>query len=130
MTTHSTSMTTQTKAGSVRVLSADSLEGSKVKNPKGEHLGEIKSLMLDLGHGRIAYAVLSFGGFMGLGDKLFALPWTSLKLDTNDESFILDVPKERLAEAQGFDKDKWPDFADSTFRTKTYSHYGQKPYWP
>lgn len=112
-----------------RVLSAESLQGDKVKNTEGEDLGEIKSIMLDLGHGRIAYAVLSFGGIMGLGDKLFALPWSALELDTEDHAFILDVPKERLEAAKGFDKDHWPDFADTSFRETTYRHYGQKPYW-
>lgn len=119
----------KTGNGAPRVLSADSIEGDKVKNAKGEDLGEIKSIMLDLEHGRIAYAVLSFGGFMGLGDKLFALPWSAMKLDTRDHAFILDVPKEKLEKAKGFDKDDWPDFADPSFRTSTYSHYGQKPYW-
>jgi hypothetical protein len=122
-------MKTNSGSNVPRVLSADSLEGEKVKNAKGEDLGEIKSFMLDLYLGRIAYAVLSFGGFMGLGDKLFALPWSAMKLDTADHAFILDVPKERLEAAEGFDKDHWPNFADATFRKATYSHYGQAPYW-
>jgi hypothetical protein len=112
-----------------RVLSADTLTGTTVRNRAGQNLGTIKSIMLDVAHGRIAYAVLSFGGFLGLGDKLFAVPWSALELDTDGEEFILDVPKERLQAAQGFDKQEWPDFADPTFHTRTYRHYEQAPYW-
>jgi sporulation protein YlmC with PRC-barrel domain len=112
-----------------RILSADSLSKDGVKNSKGEDLGDIREIMIDLEHGRVAYAVLSFGGFMGLGDKLFAVPWSSMKLDTRDHKFVLDVPKERLERANGFDKDNWPDFADPSFHRDTYAHYGAKPYW-
>jgi hypothetical protein len=112
-----------------RVLSSGTIEGTSVKNPQGEDLGEIKTLMLDLAHGRIAYAVLSFGGVMGLGDRLFAIPWSALTIDSEDEKFILDAPKERLKAAKGFDKDNWPDFADPAFHETTYKHYGQAPYW-
>lgn len=111
------------------VLSADTLTQDDVKNPEGKDLGKVKEIMLDVEHGRIAYAVLSFGGFMGLGEKLFALPWSALRLDTENKCFILDVPKEQLKEADGFDADNWPNFADPTFHSATYERYGQRPYW-
>lgn len=112
-----------------RCLSASTLAGDSVKNRAGEDLGEIKELMIDIVDGRVAYAVLSFGGFLGLGDKLFAIPWSALQVDTTRECFILDMDKERLEKAPGFDKDKWPDFADSTFHRDTYAYYHAKPYW-
>ncbi|MEX1024233.1 MAG: PRC-barrel domain-containing protein [Planctomycetota bacterium] len=111
------------------VLSTTSLSNDSVVNRDGKDLGKIKDIMIDVEHGRVAYAVLSFGGFMGMGDKLFAIPWSSLELDTNRERFLLDVSKEQLERARGFDKDDWPNFADPTFRSETYETFNQKPYW-
>ena len=111
------------------IIAADTLTGDKVVNFQKEDLGKIEHLMIDLESGRIAYAVLSFGGFLGMGDKLFAIPWTSLKVDTVEHRFILNVDKERLKAAPGFDKEHWPDMADRTWGAKVYTYYGAKPYW-
>lgn len=111
------------------VMSAESLAGDKVVNPEGEKLGEIDSIMLDVPSGRIAYAVLSFGGFLGMGDKLFAIPWSALTLDADRERFVLNVDKERLKKAPGFDKDHWPSMADSQWANDIHSYYGTRPYW-
>src|SRR6266545_1040910 len=86
------------------VMDAGTLIGDKVVNAQGESLGEIEAIMLDVESGRIAYAVLSFGGFLGMGTKLFALPWSALTLDTDEKQFILDFPKDKLENAPGFDK--------------------------
>lgn len=112
-----------------RVLAADTLTGDKVVNLQKEDLGKIEHLMIDLETGRIAYAVLSFGGFLGMGDKLFAIPWSALALDTVEKRFILNVDKELLKRAPGFDKDDWPNMADYGWRTRVYTFYGAKPYW-
>jgi hypothetical protein len=112
-----------------RVLAADTLTGDKVVNFQKEDLGKIEHLMIDLETGRIAYAVLSFGGFLGMGDKLFAIPWSALALDTVEKRFILNVDKELLKRAPGFDKDHWPNMADHGWGTKVYTFYGAKPYW-
>src|SRR3569623_2906303 len=64
-----------------QVMAADTLQGDKVVNPKGENLGKIEDIMIDVASGRVAYAVLSFGGILGIGDKLFAIPWHALTLD-------------------------------------------------
>lgn len=112
-----------------RCLSTDTISGDAVKNRAGDDLGEIKELMIDVVSGRVAYAVLSFGGFLGLGNKLFALPWSALELDAANKCFILDVTKEQLTKAPGFDKDNWPDFASAQFHKDTYAYYGSKPYW-
>jgi len=89
-------------------LSASTIKGDKVVNAAGEDLGKIEELMIDLRDGRLAFAVLSFGGFLGLGDKLFAIPWQALRLKLHDHAFVLDVPKDVLEKAEGFDKDNWP----------------------
>jgi len=111
------------------VLAADTLVGDRVVNLQNEDLGTIEHLMIDVRGGRIAYAVLSFGGFLGMGDKLFAIPWSALSLDTVDRQFILNVDKELLKGAPGFDKDHWPNMADHAWRSKVYTFYSAEPYW-
>ena len=106
------------------VLSASTLVGDKVKNLDGEDLGKIEDIVIDLQSGRVAYAVVSFGGgFMHEG-KFLAIPWASLAVDQGDKKIILNVPKETLESAEGFDKDDWPDMADPSFRKRTFGHYG------
>jgi sporulation protein YlmC with PRC-barrel domain len=112
-----------------RVLSASTLKGDDVVNIKDEKLGTVEEVMINLESGRIAYAVLSFGSFLGMGGKLFAIPWSALSVDTIEKRLVLDVAKERLENAPGFDKDNWPDMADQAWGTKIYKYYGSKPYW-
>ncbi|MBS1189722.1 MAG: hypothetical protein H6R10_1514 [Rhodocyclaceae bacterium] len=111
------------------IMAADTLEGDDVVNTRGEDLGNIKDIMIDVPSGRVAYAVLSSGGFLGLGDKLFAIPWSALTLDADRKCFILDVEKDHLKNAPGFDKDHWPSMADPTWANEVHSFYGQKGYW-
>ena len=111
------------------VLSASTLKGDKVVNHQGEDLGKIEELMVDLDRGRIAYAVLSFGGFLGMGDKLFAIPWQAFAVDTAQKRLILNTKKELLEKATGFDKSNWPNMADPAWGSTLYKYYGYKPYW-
>lgn len=112
------------------ILSASTMEGTAVKSPAGESLGEINDLMVDLTTGRVAYAVVSFGGLLGIGNKLFAVPLLALKQDADNRCFILlDATKDTLEEAHGFDKDHWPDFADRTWQTAVHKHYNTPTYW-
>jgi len=111
------------------VLSASSVIGDAVVNAAGDSLGKIEEVMLDIDDDHIAYAVLSFGGLFGIGDKLFAIPWDALELDPENKRFVLDVPREKLEAAPGFDKSDWPDFADRSFATELYDYYGSEPYW-
>src|SRR6266536_5767264 len=111
------------------VIAAHTLTGYAVVSPTGEKLGDIQAIMLDIKSGRIAYAVLSFGGFLGIGDKLFAISWAALTVDTGAGNFILNVSKEKLARAPGFDKDHWPSMADSTWATEIHAYYDIRPYW-
>ena len=112
-----------------RVLSAGSLAGDSVRNTAGENLGKIEEIMIDIPSGRVAYAVLSFGGFLGMGNKLFAVPWNAFTIDEENKEFILDVDKKILENAPGFDKDNWPDMANVDFGRQVYGHYGYTPYW-
>lgn len=106
-----------------RTLSASSLDGTDVYNTAGEKLGHIKEVMVDIIDGDIAYGVLSFGGLLGVGDKLFAIPWKAMQINEADERIVLPVPKERLEDAPGFDKDNWPDFGNEAFRSQLETHY-------
>lgn len=111
------------------VMAADTLEGDKVVNRKGEDLGSIEDIMIDVQRGRVAYAVMSCGGFLGLGDKLFAIPWNALTLDADRHCFVLDADRERFEKAPGFDKDHWPSMADNSWATQVHDFYGVRPYW-
>jgi sporulation protein YlmC with PRC-barrel domain len=124
----STRIVPQSPTGIARTLRASEILGREVQNAKGEDLGEIEDIVLDEGEGRIAYAVLSFGGFLGMGDRLFAIPYTALR-PADEDTFVLDVSKEVLEKAPGFDKDNWPDTADRQWGESIHRHYSQKPYW-
>lgn len=111
------------------LMSAHSLTGNKVCNKNGDKLGRIDNIMLDTRNGKVGYAVLTFGGFLGKGSKLFAVPWNALILDTKNKCFILDVEQDYLKEAPGFNTDRWPDMADPTWSKEVHTFYGTKPYW-
>lgn len=111
------------------LMAAATLDGDKVLSTEGDDVGKIKDIMLDVRSGRVAYAVLSSGGFLGIGDKLLAIPWGALTLDAERKCFLLDMPTESIRNAPGFDKDHWPSMADETWATSIHQYYGREPYW-
>ncbi len=111
-----------------RLMGADTLVGSDVYNKQHEDIGDIKEIMLDMSNGKVCYAVLSFGSFLGMGEKLFAVPWRALTLDRKNKRFILDVEKDRLKNAPGFDKSHWPNMADQSWSNDIHTYYGVKPF--
>lgn len=119
-------MSTATKP---RVLSSSSITSDKVKNHQGETLGDIKDLMIDLSSGKIAYAVLDFGGFLGIGNKLFAVPWKALEVCADSHCLKLNATKEQLEKQEGFDPNNWPDMADTNWGKQIHSSYNVDPYW-
>ena len=121
--------TARVKKSYRRVMGASTLNGDNVVNKAGEDIGKIDEIMIDTPTGRIAYAVLSFGGFLGMGDKLFAIPWSRLSLDEGRKVFVLDVDRVTLEKAPGFDKDNWPDMTDHAWGSRIYTYYGSRPYW-
>jgi sporulation protein YlmC with PRC-barrel domain len=112
-----------------KTLSATTLIGDDVRNMVGEDLGELTDIMLDLETGNVAYAVLDTGGFLGLGGKLFAVPWPAISVDTDEHELVVDIDKAALENAPGFDKDDWPDFSDRAWGKSVYDYYHQAPYW-
>ena len=109
------------------LMGADTLMGDSVVNAQEEDLGEIKEIMLDMRTGQVAYAVLSFGGFLGMREKLFAAPWQALQLDTVKKRFVLNVDKAKLQTAPGFDPDAWPDMSDIGWSNQIHAFYGTDP---
>lgn len=112
-----------------RNLTAKTLIGDNIRNSQGENLGNVQDLMIDLEGGKIAYVVVSYGGFLGMGDKLFAVPWNAFRLDAENHNFILDVDQEVLKNAEGFDKRNWPNTADREWGRKLHDQFGVVPYW-
>jgi len=107
------------------LVNSEDVIGIKVINQQGENLGKIESLMLLKKEGKVAYVVLSYGGFLGLGDKLCALPWEIFSYDTAQECFIIPVDKEKLKNDPAiFDKDHRPDMASISWRTSINKYYG------
>lgn len=105
------------------VLSAQSLIGDEVRNLENQMLGRIEDIMIDVPTGRVAYAVLSFGGIMGMDEKLFALPWQSLRVDDRRRQVVVDVDKALLRQAPGFDKNDWPDMADLSWSNRVHGFW-------
>jgi len=127
-TSKDTSMGPDTRHGpGPEIMGAGTLIGNDVYNDDDENVGGIKEIMLDMRSGRIGYAVLSFGGFIGLGEKLFAVPWGALNLDPQNKRFTLKVDKQRLKEAPGFDRDHWPNMADESWAREIHAYYQSHP---
>jgi len=113
-----------------RLMTASTLTGDKVVNYSGDILGEVVEIMLDVPRGRVAYAVMASGGFIGIGDKLFALPWSALSLDTDYKCFRMDVDASRFDKAPGFDKAHWPSSADfELLHESIHDYWGARRYW-
>jgi len=93
----------------LRFLTASSIIGDKVHNAKGEHMGKIEEIMLDITTGKIEYVVIEFGGFLTIGEKYFAIPFSLLTVDPVNKAFIFDQPREILEKAPGFDLNHWPE---------------------
>lgn len=111
------------------VLSSSSLTGDPVVNPEGEKLGKLEEIMVDIDSGVIAYAVIGFGGFLGRGEKLFAVPWGAVSVDTEEKRLVVDIDPATLDDALGFDPQHWPAFSDLEWASKLHSHYSVSPYW-
>ncbi len=120
-------------------MKASDIIGTRVVNPKGDNLGDIKEIVIDPHTGKVAYAVVSFGGFLSLGEKLFAIPFSALEYRVTkhdpapstliQSEYILHVSKERLEAAPGFDTDHWPLLSDEKWHRTVHTYYGLSPFW-
>ncbi len=112
-------------AKNMSFVPATEIKGSRVVNVKEENLGKIEEVMIDPENGRIAYVVLSFGGLLGMGNKLFAIPWDSFEYNRGD--YILRLDKSILEKAEGFDEEAWALTRDELL--SVYKRCGIQPYW-
>ena len=108
----------------VERLTATSIIGDAVESTGGEKLGNIDNIMINLTTGEIEYAVVEFGAFLGIGGKLFAVPFKELRLNAERKAFILNRDKEYLKQSPGFDKDHWPDTNDHSYFDNVRMYYG------
>jgi sporulation protein YlmC with PRC-barrel domain len=113
----------------VEVMSADTLVGRDVENRQGEEFGEVADLAIDLSSSRIAYVILEYGGWLGLGEKLAAVPWKALKADVANPLVTMDVDKDKLKTLPSFAREEWPQTLDRQWLANLYDRYGEKPYW-
>lgn len=114
---------------SMTTLSAGTLTGDTIRNTNDEELGNVEEIMIDVASGRVAYVVMSAGGFLGIGDKYFAVPWDLLQVDTENHDVVVDLDKETIENAPGFDKDNWPSMSDLTWLDDVYVYYKVDPFW-
>jgi sporulation protein YlmC with PRC-barrel domain len=108
------------------LISSEDVEGADVYDPKGNKVGDIDHLMIDKLSGRVSYAVMSFGGFLGLGHSHYPVPWASLKYDTSLEGYVTGITESQLRDAPEFSDDSW---GDRKWETKLHKHYGAAAYW-
>ena len=127
------STTTGTGGGSVatdetdRLIASDKVEGTAVYNRQGERLGEVYNFMVDKYSGQVAYAVMSFGGFLGIGDSYHPLPWKALTYDTSQGGYVVDLDKDRLQGAPSYSGSEAPDWSDPSFGRRIDDYYGPFP---
>jgi sporulation protein YlmC with PRC-barrel domain len=108
---------------------ATAVIGTDIVNAKGDNLGEVKDVVIDPSTGRVAYAVVAFGGFLSMGEKLFAVPFNALNYNEDKNEYVLNISKERLEKAPGFDADHWPMMNDEKWNRDVYAYYQTTPYW-
>jgi sporulation protein YlmC with PRC-barrel domain len=112
-----------------RLISADKVEGTAVYNPAGEKIGKTENVMIDKQSGKVAYAVMSFGGFLGIGDKHYPLPWSMLKYDTRLSGYVVNLDKKVLEGAPSYESRDRIDWDDEKWGRRVHDYYGIAPYF-
>jgi sporulation protein YlmC with PRC-barrel domain len=121
--------TARQPATGASLISADRVEGTSVYNRTGDHLGSIKDVMIDKMSGKVAYAVMSFGGFLGIGEKLHPVPWSKLTYDRSQGGYVVDLDKRVLEGAPTYDPTDTPNYDDQAWGKKVHDYYKVPPYW-
>ncbi len=106
------------------MMSIDAFIGDNVYNPKGERLGNIQDIVLDIQSNKLRYAIVSSGGFLGMGRRLLAVPWNALDLDPDNGKILLNLEATQISNAPGFDRNHWPNMSDSAWAASIHSYYG------
>ena len=110
-------------------ISSDKVEGTDVYGPDGERIGQIDRVMIEKVSGKVTYAVMTFGGFLGMGESEYPLPWGTLKYDTRLNGYVTNVTADQVKNAPEYRSadDVW---GDRDWETRIHTHYGVPPYWP
>jgi sporulation protein YlmC with PRC-barrel domain len=119
-------MASATQHPNHQLISSEDVEGTNVYDMKGTKIGEVDHLMIDKVSGRVGYAVMSFGGFMGLGHSHYPVPWGALKYDTSLGGFRTSISEKQLKDAPQFSDDSW---GDRDWEARTHKHYAAPTYW-
>ena len=119
-------MATATQHPNHQLISSEDVEGTNVYDMKATKIGEVDHLMIDKISGRVTYAVMSFGGFLGLGHSHYPIPWGALKYDTKLDGYVTGISEQQLKDAPAFSDNSW---TDRNWEAKTYQHYKVQPYW-
>ena len=118
-----------TEEASARFIPTNRLERYDLVNEEGKDLGQVTTFVADMLTGRIAFAIVAFGGFFGISDKWFAVPWEIMVWSPDAKKFVVDMPEKVLKTAPGMDKDNWTEELNYDWLAKCYIHYGLAPYW-
>ena len=110
-------------------VKASAITGSRVLNLKGEDIGNVEGVVIDVISGRVAYLVLSFGGFLGMGERHYAVPWKRLKFDVRANVYILDASREQIENAPGFEKENESQLADEEWNRRLHDYFETLPIW-
>jgi hypothetical protein len=124
-----TEVTMEAKTETGSLISASKVNGTAVYNTGGESIGKIYDVMLDKVSGKVAYAVMSFGGFLGMGDSYHPLPWPLLKYDTGMGGYVVNLSKEKLQGAPNYATGAEPMWGDRAYDKKVYGYYNTPPFW-
>lgn len=112
-----------------KLIAADKVEGTTVRNRAGEKLGSIENVMIDKLTGKVAYAVMSFGGFLGIGDRHHPLPWSMLTYDTGKGGYVVNLDKKTLEGAPTYGEKERVNWEDEAWGRKVHDYYGVPPFW-
>ncbi len=129
MGTPATGSPAATTDETARLIAAEKVNGTSVYNRQGEHLGSIEDVMLDKVSGKVAYAVLGFGGFLGIGERYHPLPWSVLAYDTRLGGYVVDLDRARLEGAPTFAANEDVDWNDRKWGQRVNDYYGTTPWW-
>jgi sporulation protein YlmC with PRC-barrel domain len=112
-----------------RLIAADQVQGTTIYNPNGDNLGSVEDVMIDKVSGKIAYAVVGFGGFLGIGNRHYPLPWEKLSYDPAMGGYVVDLDRSVLEGAPSYADNDAVAWNDRAWDEQVYDYYGARPYW-
>ena len=121
--------TTTAAVETSRLIGSDKVEGTTVNDRSGNKLGTVERVMIDKHTGKVAYAVMSFGGFLGIGERYHPLPWAVLDFDPRQNAYVVDLDKRKLEGAPTLEREDRRDLADEAYGREVHDYYGVRPFW-